>query len=72
MHLSPFDHKVVGTARKPSAIYSERLNLLQCITSGVLGMKVRRCMIVVVHVNRDSKEQANARHSIRDPQLTDC
>jgi hypothetical protein len=68
----PFEHQGPGAAGQITFENAQRLNLDLCAPVGVVRMKMRRRMVIVVHPNRDAEKPADRGHRVPSNDVRDA
>ena len=62
IEISPFDHHAVNASRKYATVCSESRNFDQRFTTTILRVEMRRLVVVMIKVDRNTIELANTGH----------
>ena len=63
MERGPFKHECQGPTWELATVDFQRFDENQRLRARVLGMKVRRLMIIIEHLDHDAKKPADLRHT---------
>ncbi len=62
MQIRPLNNQAMHSSRQTSRVNSQSFNFIQRFVFAVLRVKMRRRVVVVIHINQYAKKLADARH----------